>query len=253
MAENKEKEDTDKIVPMPDEEKYGLPTEATPIPPSQLEIEVTETNPTPLQLEKGVNGDDDTRILNENGEIAKPVYEEPKRDKGFAKALEAIDKVHEKRSRRLSNDEPSTEYKGEHIYTWWKKNSSNGEWEIIGSRPKSLWVRLDLEDIADINAEEIVYGGNKFIKYAYFEYDYNTTSGFKGRCKKDDRIRLNKYSLTPNAEKEIVDKVKCEQMMNYLERKKQEEKRKKEEKEIKRKEESSNLTIKTPLRFPQKE
>ncbi len=248
MQEYKEKEETRDINRlMPDEEKYGFPTEATPVPtPSQLEIEAIKGDPHPLQLEKGVNGDDGTRILYENGETAKPVYEELERDMDFAKALEALDKVSEKKSRRLSNDEPSGEYKEDRIYTWWKQDSSNEEWEIIGSRPRELWVRLDFEDMADIDAEKIIYGGKEFHKFAFFEYDYNGESGFRGRCKRDDRIRVNKYSLTPNAEKEVVEGVLGEEEMRILEREKKEKR--------KRKEESNQLTIRTPTpRFPQKQ
>lgn len=243
MAEEyKEKEETDEIVPIPDEEKYGLPTQATPVPtPSKLEKEAIKGDPTPLQLEKDVNGDDDTRILKENGEFHKPSeekephYEESERDMEFAKALE-----------EKLNGEPSREYKEDKVYTWWKKNLSNDKWEIIGSQPRELWVRLDFEDMADINAEKIVYGGKEFIKYTYFEYDYNGNSGFNGRCKEKDRVRVNKYSLTPNAKEEVVERVLGEKKMRVLEREKQ--------KERKIKEESNQLTIRTPTpRFPQKQ
>ena len=263
------KEDTDEIVPMPGE--YGLPTEATPVhsvEPSRLEREAIRGNPSPLQLEKGANEYDDTKILNENGEPSKSVYEEPevyeekpseesKRDIDFAKALEALDKVSEKKSRKLPVDEPSTEYKEKHIYVWWKQDPSTKKWEMIGSYPRSLWVKLDLGDMANIDAEEIVYGGREFHKFAYFEYDYKCITKPRKGCKLDDHLMVLKYSITPNGEEEIVNRILCEHQMKKLERKKQEEIKKekeKEEREKRRKQESNQLTKVNPTpRFPQKQ
>jgi hypothetical protein len=259
------KEDTDEIVPMPDE--YGFPTEATPIPePSELEREALKGDPSSLQLEKGANGHDDTRILNENGELSKSVYEEPEvyeekpseeseRDTDFAKALDAVVTISGKGSRRLSSGEPSREYKGNHIYVWWKQDPSTKKWEMIGSYPKPLWVKLDLGDMANIDAEKIVYGGREFHKFAYFEYDYKCTTKPRKGCKLDDHLRVLKYSITPNGEEEIVNRILCEHQMKKLERKKQEKiKKEKEEREKRRKQESNQLTKVNPTpRFPQKQ
>lgn len=179
IDEYKEKEDTDEIVPMPDEEAYGLPTEATPIPkPSQLEVEVREGGPHPLQLEKGANGDDDTRILTPEKQEEKP-YEKALRDVGFAEALmEKVNGVY-----ILS----TKEYTGQHVYVWYNQNS-DGEWNLHHTHPEKI--QINVEDT------EIPFGEEKkFIQFAYF-------GPYNDRQLGDLTMRVNKYSLTPKGKKE---------------------------------------------------
>jgi len=222
IDEYKEKEETDEVK-MPDEKVYGFPTEATPINPSQLEIEATEEVLKPSKSP----AQEDTRLLTKEEEKEndkrdeayrkrenpKPETYESKRDIGFAKALE-----------EELNGEPSKEYRGQHVYVWWKKDT-NGDWNLNHTMPKNLKDRLQRGG-ATIEDEDVIYGGKKFKKYSEFEYVYSCITKPKKDCRPGDNMRINKYSLTPNAEDETKNRMKCG---DYS---------------------SNDLTQRTPSRFP---
>jgi len=226
------KEDTEEIVPMPE---YGLPTEATPLPEaSQLEIKANEDE------------QEDTRLLSS---------EEDKRNSEQAKKLRERNKLESVRmllnKARKADDNSSREYKGDHVYVWFSRNSK-GEWELDHTYPESLKTSLEKRAKFDLRTlsvkdAEAIYGGKRFKQFAYF-------GPYEDRQKNYSIMLVNKYSLTPLEGKEEDNWELCKAKMIkegiYDEELAKEIEKRREEK---RKQESNQLTQRTPLRFSQKQ
>lgn len=144
-----------------------------------------------------------SELEKEVGEKKEPL-KESERDIGFAKAFEALDKISEKRLKNLPKEKRQ-------LHVWWYQNRK-GEWELSHTKPKNLKDEL-LERGASIDDKVIRYKDKDFRFFASFDYIYG--SGDKDpsnerKYKRGDSVRVNKYSLTPNADEETKDKKGCD-------------------------------------------